>query len=226
MDKITPPTEANADKVLNGIKALSGTVPVIGSLIPWLIDIVVKPPLLKRHDAWMRIVSTSINDLNKSIDELQNNPRFITILIQATQIAVRNHEEEKLNALHNAVINSIQTPNYPETQQVLFLNYIDGFTEWHILILKFFVNENWLSNSLKGGYGNGKETTLKILQGHYPFLKEHANLMELILDELKATKLIHTEWDSINATVINRSASVPFITSLGKDFLSLIESRK
>src|SRR5206468_713468 len=68
------------------------------------------------------------------------NPRFTSTFIHATLIAMRTHQEEKLEALRNAVINSA-LPKAPEDDlQLMFLNLIDQFGEWHIRLLKFYSN--------------------------------------------------------------------------------------
>jgi hypothetical protein len=65
-------------------------------------------------------------------------------------VAIRNHHKEKLKALRNAVLNSI-SPNLPEEDlQLMFLNWVDELTTWHLRILQFFDSpETWL-NKLGG----------------------------------------------------------------------------
>lgn len=63
---------------------------------------------------------------------------FITTALQASTIALRNHQTEKLEALKNAVLNAA-LPNSPdENLQQMYLNFVDAMTEWHIRILMFF----------------------------------------------------------------------------------------
>jgi hypothetical protein len=94
--------------------------------------------------------------------------------MQANQSAFRNHKKEKIDALRNAVLNSC-LPGAPEDDiQMIFLNYIDELTPWHLRIMNLFDDpsrwaeenntnfpESWLSgreagffDSMKGGEQN------------------------------------------------------------------------
>jgi hypothetical protein len=67
--------------------------------------------------------------------QLGDNPAFITTVMHATQVALRTHQQEKLDALRNAVMNAA-TGNTPEEDlQSLFLTFIEEFTPTHLRIL-------------------------------------------------------------------------------------------
>jgi hypothetical protein len=71
------------------------------------------------------------------LESLAANPTFVTTVLQATQIALRTHQEEKLEALRNAVANSGGNQLQDDTRAV-FLNLVDTFTPTHLRILKYF----------------------------------------------------------------------------------------
>jgi hypothetical protein len=81
---------------------------------------------------------------NQSIDlaGLQSNELFITVLIQASQVVVRNHQLEKITALRNAVYNSALGIDIKDDLQLLFIRYIDELTPSHFVLLKFFCDES------------------------------------------------------------------------------------
>ena len=57
--------------------------------------------------------------------------------VRSFQIALRSHQEEKLNALRNGVINTAK-PMFPEDDiYLMFINWIDTFTPWHLRILNY-----------------------------------------------------------------------------------------
>jgi hypothetical protein len=75
------------------------------------------------------------------IENLANNEMFITTFTCALTIAIRNHQEEKIEALRNAVLNTaLINSTEEEDLHLMFLNFVDAFTPWHIRILVFFNN--------------------------------------------------------------------------------------
>jgi hypothetical protein len=67
---------------------------------------------------------------------------FFSAFAQATQAAIKTHQQEKLEALRNAVLN-VAVGNAPsEDLQCIFLNLIDSFTSKHMQILSFFTDRN------------------------------------------------------------------------------------
>ncbi len=224
MKKISPPKENAADKFLTGGKAFIGIMPA-GSLVTYLLDQIIKPPVQERIKEWMEHVSASLNQHGADIESLKDNPRFITAFIQASQIASRNHQEDKLKALHNAVINSIPGPSYAESLQIHFLHLVDRFTEWHLKVLKIFYDTNWLANAGIGPFGHGRTATDDVIKKYYPDDLGWGRevFLDLILDDLQTTRLIQTEWNSVNSVGMNQAASTPSLTTMGLAFLDFIE---
>lgn len=67
------------------------------------------PPVSKRKDEWVRLVAERLVALEEKVGELnledlQANERFVSAILQATNIAMRTHHREKLEALANAVM--------------------------------------------------------------------------------------------------------------------------
>jgi len=69
------------------------------------------------------------------MENLCDNEAFVSALVHASRVAIRNHQEEKLEALRNAVLNAA-LPNAPEeSSELMFLDFVDSFTPWHIKVL-------------------------------------------------------------------------------------------
>ncbi len=103
-------------------------------------------PATKRRDQWiddylLKAIQTITEKATPSVvKNLSNNESFLTVVLQTTSIALRNHQKEKLEALRNAIINSV-LPNAPdESLQLMFLNFIDSFTPCHLMIIDFIDN--------------------------------------------------------------------------------------
>jgi len=116
-----------------------------------LFEYFVKPPLEKRLENWRADVAQALRNLEKNqgikLEMLQGDERFMTIVIQATAVAIRNHQREKLAALKSAIMNSALNHEFGEDMEMIFIRFIDELTLTHFLLLKFLVeNESKLSN--------------------------------------------------------------------------------
>lgn len=74
---------------------------------------------------------------NFKIENLSDNEIFITTVMHATQVAIRNHQREKLEALRNAVISSALGVHVDQDMQQMFLEFIDGLTPSPLRVLSF-----------------------------------------------------------------------------------------
>ena len=100
----------------------------------------VTPPLEKRQFAWMQEVSEVIEELLSSkgltLDELRNNDAFVSVVIQATYVAIRNHREEKMRSLANCVLNAGNGANIENDLQLAFVRYVDELSPSHMVLLR------------------------------------------------------------------------------------------
>jgi hypothetical protein len=123
-------------------KAGISAIPVIGGPATELFSTVIIPPLTKRREAWLQSLADGLDALEKKVDgfsvqSLANNEEFVTMVMEASHIAVRNHSQEKLEALRNAVLNSaVKSPD--EYFQGLLLQFIAIATPWHFRVLAFY----------------------------------------------------------------------------------------
>ena len=225
MDKreIEIPKEDSADKLTGLIKAGIDAVPA-GSIMTWFIEQIWKPPLVRRTEKWMNDVTEKLKSIDVKIEDLVNNERFITCLTQSYQVATRTHNQEKVKALKNAVINSIPTPTYSESLQSLFINYIDSLTEWHIRFLTFFNRPDWMDLYRGKTFEHAKYFIFGMMWDLYPDLKDKEDLTELIFRDLKNSGLINQRWETVQNLAISTQGgtSIPKVTDIGKDFLEFI----
>ncbi|WP_369663509.1 hypothetical protein [Variovorax sp. V116] len=96
-------------------------------------------PIEARRQRWMERVSEALNTIERKFNrlpqDLQSDPAFVSILIQATGTAVKNHRKEKIEALQNGIVSSLDRERFPEDSCHLFLRYIDELTVSHLSIL-------------------------------------------------------------------------------------------
>lgn len=189
---------------------LSG-IPIAGGLAAELFDLVLAPPLSKRRDAWMESIARRLESVEAKVDSMRDDPAFVTTLLQATQIALRSHQEEKLEALRNAVVNSAMGAGPEDDLRAIFLNLIDAFTPTHLRILKFFQNRGSLDSST------------------FQRLRDMRAVTDLIVTELARNSLIE---DPRPYAARGRDSGDSLLTvswtptKLGDQFVEFISSRR
>lgn len=141
-DKYTPPEAEKKDKAIAVVRAAIGSLPYAGNAAIELMPLLFTAPLERRRQAWMNEIADALRELEKkrgvTLDQLQSNESFISVLVQATQAAIRNHQKEKIMALRNAVMNSASDVEIEEDLQLLFVRFVDELTPSHFSLLQFF----------------------------------------------------------------------------------------
>jgi len=139
------PQRTTGDYVHTAAKAALSAVPVVGGPAAELFALVLASPLEKRRDAWLQEIYESLKRLEQQvsgfkIEDLSKNEVFVSATIQATQIALRTHQEEKREALRNALLNVIRDKSLEEETQIFFFALIDLFTVTHLEVLRLFAD--------------------------------------------------------------------------------------
>jgi hypothetical protein len=126
-------------------------VPVVGSALQIALNDLAGRRLAERRTRWLNDLAAKVYQLEEQIGDfarLTNEDAFMDALTTAAQIADRTSRIEKLEALRNAVVNSV-TPDAPDldTQQ-LFFDMIDRFTPTHVRMLKLLSDPpGWFERS-------------------------------------------------------------------------------
>ncbi|MCZ3367067.1 MULTISPECIES: hypothetical protein [Methanobacterium] len=188
--------------------SLMNYIPILGGPASVLFSAAITPPLAKRRDKWMMIFLEAINELANrkpefNMKDLIDNEMFITTVMRASQIAICNHQNEKLNALKNAILNSALNNISPEEDlQLILLDIIDSCTKLHLEFLKFFnepkspkfVEELQTNITEKGN--EIKEVYYlvfnlgEVLEYEYPALKGKDDIYTHILKDLQSKELL------------------------------------
>jgi hypothetical protein len=165
----------------------------LGTLI---FDNLVTPPIERRRDSWREEVGQRIQQLEGagqvSIEALIQDEQFATTLLQASAVAIRTHEKEKINALRNAVLNAALPEPPAESIQQMFIAWIDGFTTWHLRLARFFQDPKAAFLAL------GKTPPIIAIVGNipavvqllYPELGRRQDFAELVANDLHNKKII------------------------------------
>lgn len=222
------------DDIAYGLtKALLSAIPGAGDIFALL----VAPPIQRRWEQWMKSVAEELLHLRERIDgieiqELARNEEFITILLSATQIVVRNHDRDKISALRNAVLNCAIGAGLDSDRQAIFLGYIDELTPLHLRVLKYFdAPQSWQAQqgiSFSEEDFNFTSFVFKSL----PELEGPEGLGEKIIEDLISKRLISVEInqpsrvyeDPEDKRMMDQAERSSKTTLLGKKFLKFIMS--
>lgn len=219
----------NQDKGKNIVQSLVkgglGTIPVIGSLAAEVFGLIVTPPLEKRRAEWMNEVAQKLKDLEIkqqiNFEELQQNDQFIDVVLQATTYALKTSEKEKIEAFQNAIMNTAvgEAPN--ETISQIFLNQLDSFTIWHIVILKFIDDPKlWFQKANRTPPNFIAGSLSNVIFDAFPELKQQNDMVNIIWNDLRTAGL-HSTGD-LNTIMSGGGMLSGRTTSLGKKFLKYI----
>ncbi len=225
-NKYEPSKESVQDYGHAVVRAGLGAIPFGGAAAIEIFNKIITPPIEKRRDEWRQFVGERLQQLDEDgeidLEELVTNEIFTTTILQATQVAIRNHHEEKIEALRNAVINAA-LPNPPdESIQLMFLNLVDTFTVWHLRLLRLFQNpKGWFEENDKQAPSFAMSSTIAgLLTVAYPELSNQRRFYDLVISELNAKGL-----SGASGTHVMMSATGAYekrTTELGDRFLQFI----
>lgn len=204
-------------------------IPLLGGSIAAFFNTIIAPPLEKRRDKWLiELYKELIQIKDKlegfSIEELSKNDLFISIITQSTQIALKNHQDEKLQALRNAVLNTAVTTSFEETEQFIFLSLIDDLSIWHLKVLDYFIDPNqWFIKNSKTKPSIFAGSAIIGLTAAYNELKGKNEFINMITRDLYNKGLL-TNSDSLAGLMQESGIFSSRITDFGKRFLSYIST--
>lgn len=82
------------------------------------------------------------------IVNIKNNDEFITFFIYATQIALKNHREQRLSYLSNTIINYLSLKRSEDEFNLNLLRVLDQLSDFDIIVLFRLQNEGKLQFTL------------------------------------------------------------------------------
>lgn len=149
--KYDPPSETLGDHTHTLLRAGIQLVPVVGSAANEFLTAIMAPPYQKRQAVWMNDIAEGLRNLEAKhgciVDDLKNNDSFIDTVIQDSQAAMRTSQQEKREALRNAVLNSTRPQVPDDARRTLFVDFIDTFSALHLRMLTLLDDPGaWLAS--------------------------------------------------------------------------------
>ncbi len=139
------PEPTQADIALGTGRAALAAIPFVGGSITEVLALVLAPAISRRRDTWLKELADALDELERRVEgfrveNLAQHEAFVSATIQAIRAAISTHQQEKLEALRNAVLNVALSKTVDEEKQIFFLNLIETFSATHLQILRLFAN--------------------------------------------------------------------------------------
>src|SRR5690606_26652153 len=144
-DNLKPLSMTKADHAHTGIRAIISAIPVVGSPFEIIFSKYYPSPIDKRRDNLLQSVYEGLEKLKVQYQELTpeslaKSDVFVTVLLNAISIAIKNHQKEKIEALRNAVLNAAIGIDIDENMQMILLRYVEALTPLHLKLLTLMEN--------------------------------------------------------------------------------------
>lgn len=224
-ESLTPPTADNADHIHTLARTVISLAPGGGAGVE-LFQMLVTPSLEKRRHEWMEAIAEELVKLGEQhegiLDDLKSDDVFIDTVMQASQAAIRTSQQDKKEALRNAVLNAALPCRPDASRQMLFINWVDTFTPWHLRMLRLF------ADPLRWYQDNNRQSPQYMIAGSlsamltdaYPELKHERAFYDKIAKDLYNDDLlgVHNLQTNMSGSGVYEKRATP----LGNEFLSFI----
>ena len=150
----------------------------------------------KRRAKWYRRFAEAVAEIGRRTDEstlsaLCRNEHFLTVSLEAAQIARRNHSDEKLDALKWIVVHAALPEAANEEIQSMFVRYVDELTPAHLFVLLLLDRPpQWVERQGMAWPHWGWGTVSSLIQYCMPALRGQPEAIEQVVRELQTRGLI------------------------------------
>jgi len=215
------PQKSVGDHLHLGARVVLSAMPGVGGPALELFNAVIAAPIERRRNDWLNDLAERLNRLEQEkrlkVEDLRKNDEFISAVMQATTVAVRNHHQEKIDALRNAVLNSALGQCSSDVKSAMFLAFVDQFTVWHLRVLKELFE--FESHGQARIPNTSIETIAEAVMKRIADLRGQQALAETVVEDLCRKGLLFWNAGKL-ATYIPRGTSQ--VTQLGVEFLKYV----
>lgn len=202
-------------------------VPLASAPAVTLLSVLVASPLERRREGLFTNVGERLIALEQSgqidFEKLKEDDRFIDIVIQACQNAIKTSETEKINCYRNVIENAALGDAPEKAISQVYLSALDRYTSWHIKILVLFDDpEHWFTSRNRRLPQFMMGSLSAVLEDAFPELKGRRDFYNLVWSELKRDGM-HNAADL--QTMMSSGGTTQSQTSqFGKNFLRFIKN--
>lgn len=219
------PARGRAEVAAGLVEAAVSAIPVAGGPVAALIEVALAPSLGRRREEWFHRMGEVLIELQERFDgfdprSLEENEAFVSSVFQATMIAVKTHQHEKLDMLQSAILNAALEGAPSDDEQMTFLRFVDELTPAHVRLLVFLEDSATFFDTAGIAKPNltmgGLET---ILQQALPEIARNQEWRDLLTNDLNIRGLASANF---GVTVSGAGIWVKRTTNLGSRFLRFV----
>jgi len=196
------PGPSNRDHLLAVARSVISALPGVGGPGVELLNYFVKTPLQKRQEAFFNDVAVRLVWLEQAIsqrseesdsptlEEVCKSEEFVSTMFQASRIALQTHQQEKLDALRNAVLNTALGRSPREAKRAMFLRFVGDYTVDHLHVLRAMHQRDQSPDGDRVPLANSEEIA-KWAMIDVPQLKDDSAMALLITKDLCDNRLLY-----------------------------------
>lgn len=214
-----------AEKVTEGIV---GAVPVAGSPLAALFGLAIGWSYNRRVQEWLDDLAEAVCELQgrtdgMSFEKLAEDDVFVDAVVNASRAAQATHQQEKLEALRNGVLNSLAANAPTVDEQARFFRLVDQFTAAHLRMLTFMHDPGKVFDDrgeqrpqlMMGGRSH-------VLEQALPEFRGQREWYDLLHADLAAASLVST--GGLHVMMSGGGIYQPATTPLGGAFLRFVSA--
>ncbi len=219
-----PDTKAASDYTYAVAKATLGSTPLVGHALSVALETAFAPPLERRKERWLNALAEVVASLQTRMDgmtpeQLLKDERFISAALQAGQISLRTHQQEKIDMLKAAVASSVTGDGGNDDQHAMFLRFVDELTPSHIRVLNFMRDPARFAIEIQ----RNTRSTMEAVRIVFPEFLGNRAFVEQIFRDLEIRGLT-TELDPLKEQMGSHPPE-PKTTKFGVAFLEFVGIR-
>lgn len=224
-----PPGKSSGREIVErAVEAGLNFVPGVGGALAVAFVTAVNWQLDRRREEWLAGLSEAVEDLRQRLGDadfetLAENPRFVDAVMITTRVIDHTHQEEKLAALRNAVLNSL-APEAPDADtQAMFLSLVDRFTASHLRVLTLWNDPvAWFESRGLPGPPQAKAGAMtQVVEAALPEMQGRQDFYALVAADLNASGLLAAELSGLLGT---GALMRPLTNGIGQQFVEFISS--
>lgn len=220
-----PPKKTTGQELGHAVvRGAVGAIPVLGSPLAESFTTAIDWKYNKRTAEWMAdlaVAVTELQDNDLSFDDLAESDTFVNAVMNATKAAQSTHQTDKLRALRNGVLNSLDTNAPSDDEQARFFRLVEEFTPAHLKLLGFLHDPG---KTFDDAGIQRTESTMggsrgSLLERAIPEFANQREWYDLLAADIGSAHLASI---SLHAMMTAGGAWVPATTDLGNRFLAFI----
>ncbi|MDX6237535.1 MAG: hypothetical protein QOG10_2350 [Kribbellaceae bacterium] len=220
------PNKSRSREVVEAVvEGGAGAVPFVGGPLAAALALAMNWSYNKRMDLWLDQLAEAVDQLGRRFEDLAGDEVFVDAVINATRAAQTTHQQEKLDALRHAVVNSV-APGAPDVdEQARFFRLVEQFSAAHLRLLNFLDDTGAVfdrDGRARPSYQYG--SLGQLLEDAIPAFAGRRDWYDLLMTDLVNSRLVLGDANSLHGTMTEHGLYQKRSSALGQRFLAFISA--